>query len=292
MDRGILLFGHNNRTIDYGQIALANSCLIKKNMENNHVTLVTDTGTVDWLYKKHSEEFVKSKIDNIIVTKRRNTNNVKRYYDTSYSKKIEQFYNINRHEAYNLSPYKETLLIDVDYLIGNNLLDQCFELNYDLQINDRSKDLLNTRGASEFKRLDDRSINFYWATVVFFRKNDFTQLFFETIKHIYLNWPYYSMLYDFLSPNYRNDHAFSIAVHMLNGMQENNLISRLPLPNLQHCTGQDDFIDCNGNKFKFLIEKPSQKGNYLMCKTENTNVHVMNKFALNRMAETIIEQNR
>ena len=70
MDRGILLFGHNNRTIDYGQIALANSCLIKQNMKNNHVTLVTDVGTVEWLYKKHSEEFVKSKIDNIIVTKR------------------------------------------------------------------------------------------------------------------------------------------------------------------------------------------------------------------------------
>ena len=29
-----------------------------------------------------------------------------------------------------------------------------------------------------------------------------------------------------------------------------------------------------------------------MCKTENTNVHVMNKFALNRLAETIVEQNR
>jgi hypothetical protein len=100
------------------------------------------------------------------------------------------------------------------------------------------------------------------------------------------------MLYDFISPNYRNDHAFSIAMHMINGMQENNLVSRLPLPNLQHITGQDDFIECDGNKFKFLIEKPSQKGDYLMCKTENTNVHVMNKFALNRLAETIVEQNR
>ena len=39
----------------------------------------------------------------------------------TYSKKLEQFYNINRHEAYNLSPYDETLLIDADYLIGNNL---------------------------------------------------------------------------------------------------------------------------------------------------------------------------
>ena len=141
MSRGILFFAHNNRSIDYGEIALANSCLIKKHMKNNNITLVTDQGTVDWLYNKHSEEFVKSKIDNIVIIKRRNINNIKRYYDTSYSKKIEQFYNVNRHDAYDLSPYDETLLIDVDYLICNDLLDQCWELNYDLQINKESRSI-------------------------------------------------------------------------------------------------------------------------------------------------------
>ena len=49
MSRGILFYAHNNRHIDYGKIALANSCLIEKHMKNNSVTIVTDEGTVNWL---------------------------------------------------------------------------------------------------------------------------------------------------------------------------------------------------------------------------------------------------
>jgi hypothetical protein len=293
MNRGTLMFSHNNRSIDYGKIALANACLIKKHMANNHVTLITDKGTVEWLYKTFDEKFVKSKIENIKVIKRRNTNNAKRYYDTSYSKKLEQFYNINRHEAYNLSPYDETLLIDADYLIGNNLLDQCWELDYDLQINNESRDILPGRVDKQFKRLDDRSIDFYWATAVFFRKTTENEIFFDVIKHVYRNWNYYSMLYDFNTPNFRNDHAFSIAVHIMNGMKNEKFVKPLAVPFLQHSIGADDLIECtNGNQFKILIEKTSQRGNYIACKIKDTNIHVMNKFALNRVAESIIEQNK
>jgi hypothetical protein len=293
MTRGNLIFSHNNRSIDYGKIALANACLIKKYMTNNHVTLITDTGTVEWLYKTYDEDFVKSKIENIIVTKRRNINNTKRYYDTSYSKTVEKFYNINRFEAFNLSPYDETLLIDADYLIGNNNLDQCWELEYDLQINNESRDIMPSRIDKQFEKLDDRSIDFYWATAVFFRKTKENELFFDTIKHIYRNWNYYSMLYDFISPNFRNDHAFSIAVHIMNGMNRNNFVKPLPVPFLQHSIGADDVLECtNGNQFKILIEKPNQRGNYVICKIEDTNIHIMNKFALNRIAGSIIEQNK
>tara|TARA_A100001388_G_scaffold225825_1_gene176915 strand:+ start:1187 stop:2068 length:882 start_codon:yes stop_codon:yes gene_type:complete len=293
MSRGVLMTGHNNRTIDYGKIALANACLIKKHLKNNNVTLITDVGTIEWLEKNYSKDFIQSKIDNIQVVKRRMTRNSKRYHDTSYTKKVEQFYNINRADAYELSPYDETLLIDVDYLIGNNILDNCWDLKYDLQINSESRDIFANRKMNEFKRVADRSVDFYWATVVFFRKSEENKMFFDLIKNIQTRWPYYSMLYDFVEPNFRNDHAFSIAVHMFNGMQSNNLVSRLPLPYLEHCSSIDDMVDCtNGNHFKFLLEKPGRKGDYLLCKTENTNVHVMNKFALNRLSDKIIEQNK
>ena len=63
MSTGVLFYVHNNRHIDYGKIALANSCLIKKHMKNNSVTIVTDTGTINWLYKAFDKDFVDSKID-------------------------------------------------------------------------------------------------------------------------------------------------------------------------------------------------------------------------------------
>ena len=101
---------------------------------------------------------------------------------------------------------------------------------------------------------------------------------------------YYKLLYSINSQTYRNDFAFSIAVHMFNGMTSNKFIPNLPLPFLQHIHGIDDLIDVpDKNSFLFLLDKPNEPGKYLACKTKNTNVHVMNKFALNRLADKIIE---
>jgi len=292
MSRGILLFAHNNRHIDYGKIALANACLIKSNMKNNHITLITDTGTKEWLYKSYPEETVSKIIDNILVVKRRLVKNNKRYSDTRYSNVIETFYNINRNECYHLTPYDETLVIDVDYLICNNLLDQCWDLNYDLQINSTSKDILSTRSYDEFKYISDQGPIFHWATAFFFRKSKETELFFDIVTDVKLNWDYYRLVYNIEYPTFRNDFAFSIAVHLFNGKTSNKFISKLPIPFLQHSHSIDDLIDIpEKNSFKLLLDKPDQPGTYLACKMKNTNVHIMNKFALNRLADKIIEVN-
>ena len=56
MSKGIVIFAHNNRQIDYGKIALANACTIKDSMSNNNITLITDDGTANWLYKEYNKE--------------------------------------------------------------------------------------------------------------------------------------------------------------------------------------------------------------------------------------------
>ena len=292
MSTGILFYAHNNRHIDYGKIALANSCLIKKHMKNNSVTMVTDTGTINWLYKAFDKDFVNSKIDNIIVAKRNNTRNIKRFYDTRYSKQVETFYNIDRFNSFNYSPYDETLILDVDYMICNNQFDMCWDLDYDIQINKDSKDILSTRHYDEFKRIGEQSIDFYWATAVFFRKTKEAEILFNLVNHVQQNYQYYKLLYGFEAPTFRNDFAFSIAVHLLNGMANNNFVKPLPIPFLQHSHGFDDFVDVVGTKFKFLLEKPNRPSDYLLCQVEDTNVHVMNKFALNRLSNKIIEENK
>ena len=260
-------------------------------MKNNSVTIVTDEGTVNWLYKAYSKEFVDSKIDNIKVERRRNTPNKKRYHDTRYSKQVETFYNIDRHNSYHYSPYDETLLLDVDYMICNNQFDMCWDVNQDVQINKHSRDILSTRQYDEFTRLGEQSIDFYWATAVFFRKTEETEILFNLVNHVQQNYEYYKLLYHFNAPSFRNDFAFSIAIHLLNGMANNNFVSSLPVPFLQHSHGFDDCIDVEGTKFKFLLEKPNNPGDYLLCQTQDTNIHVMNKFALNRLSDKIIKEN-
>ncbi len=291
MSKGIVIFAHNNRQIDYGKIALANACTIKDSMSNNNITLITDDGTANWLYKEYNKEFVDSKFDQIKLIKRRRVLNQKRFYDTRYTKVIETFYNINRNEIYDLSPYDETLVIDADYFICNNVLDQCWKLKYDLQINSQSKDIFSGRKYDEFKRTSEDGIDFYWATVFFFRKTPETRLFFDIVRDVKINWDYYKLIYNIKSPVFRNDHAFSIAIHLFNGMGKNHMISRLPLPYLQHIHGIDELIDVPEKyKFKFLLDKPNEPGKYLACMTEKDNVHIMNKFSLNRLSGKIIER--
>ena len=116
-------------------------------------------------------------------------------------------------------------------------------------------------------------------------------MLFDTVNHVQQNYEYYKLLYNFDAPTFRNDFAFSIAIHLLNGMANNNFVKPLPVPFLQHSHGFDDFIDVEGTKFKFLLEKPNNPGDYLVCQTQDTNIHVMNKFALNRLSDKIIKEN-
>jgi len=290
MSRGILLFAHNNRQIDYGKIALANSCLIKNNMKNNHITLITDTGTKEWLDKSYSNDMLSKYIDNIVVTKRRQLNNPKRFYDTRYTKVNETFYNINRDECYQLTPYDETLVIDVDYLICNNLLDQCWSLDYDLQINSESRDLFSERSFDEFNYISDQGPKFYWATAFYFRKSEESKIFFNLLETIKSNYLYFKTLYGITSYNFRNDHAFSIAVHMFNGFTKSGLVKHLPVDFLQHTLDYDELHDMTSKgSLSFLLEKTSEPGKFIPARTDGVNVHVMNKYSIVRQSKKIIE---
>ena len=66
MSKGVLLFAHNNRQIDYGKSAYIAAKFVKKNL-NVPVSLVTDTGTVNWL-EKNDRLDLKKTFDKIILS--------------------------------------------------------------------------------------------------------------------------------------------------------------------------------------------------------------------------------
>ena len=72
---------------------------------------------------------------------------------------------------------------------------------------------------STWKRVDDIGITMYWATVCYFQKTAYTQSFFDIVKHVKENWPFYKDLYNLPGSIYRNDYSFSVAAHVMNGFQ-------------------------------------------------------------------------
>jgi len=205
----------------------------------------------------------------------------RKYFDGALSQKRLKFSNEIRIMSYDISPFDETLVIDTDYIINNDKLKYCWEQPHDFLINKNATDLSGYRYDPRLHTLSDKSITFYWATVFFFRKTLSTKVFFDYLGHIKENWNYYRLVYQIENALYRNDFAFSIGIHIMNGYQEGDWTRELPIRML-FTTDKDVLVACKDNDMKFLVQKEKFLGEYTLLKTSGLNVHVMNKFSLSR----------
>ena len=208
----------------------------------------------------------------------------RRYFDGAMSFRRLKFKNDMRVKSFELSPFDETLVIDCDYLINNDILKYCWQQSHDFLIYKNSVDLSGFRYDPRLVTLSDKSIDFYWATVFYFRKNKNTETFFNLLSHIQDNWNYYRYVYQIDHSLYRNDFAFSIAIHIMNGYQTGSWAHELP-GTLYYSIDKDILLKHNKEQLTLLLEKEKYKGEYTLIKTKGINVHVMNKFSLSRVIE-------
>lgn len=289
MSRGVLMYAHNNDEIDYFKIACANALMVKKNLQVP-VTIVTDEGTLNWGKKSLGDEFVNQCFEHVLVTERKwDFENKRSYFDTSASQKTLQFYNCNHWQAFELSPYDETLFIDADYLIMSSALSNCWGSENDVMVNHK----IFTPGSDKppySKHIDDFGIRLYWATVIYFKKTELARFVFDTVKHIQDNYGYYKQLYYFSNGMFRNDNAFSIAIHTLNGFTgTDTLIKELPITGLLMSWDVDDVYKVNGVNDITIYAEGTEKGKYLLARIKNQDIHIINKWAINRNADKLIE---
>lgn len=294
MSKGALLFAHNNTEIDYVKIAACNALMIKSNLGVN-TTLVTDAGTHNWAKESLGEELLQEcfeqiiEIDHDYVYSQRNP---RIFRDTSFTTKQLPFYNCDHWMAYELSPYDETLFIDADYLIMSDALNNVWGSDQDIMINHDVEELMVGR-RQETKDISEFSIRLYWATCIYFKKSELAENTFMLVKHIYDNYQFYRQLYQIPRGMFRNDFAFSIAVHMMNGFYNSGVITQLPIPAIHKSFDNDDILSFNGkNDMTLLLEKPDRQGEFIATRVRDLDVHIMNKWAVLRNAERIIETYR
>jgi len=139
------------------------------------------------------------------------------------------------------------------------------------------------------RKLHPTGITMYWATVVYFKKGNFAEQFFKTVKHVRDNRQYYQSVYKWPGNLYRNDYSFSIAAHMLGGFKD-RAIPQLPLPTLYKTFDTDDVHSAPArNELIFYLEKPKSLGDFMICKWKGVDIHVMNKWAINRISNELME---
>lgn len=276
MSKGVVVIARNNSNIDYVKQAVFLAKRVKKYL-NLPTSIMTDN--ITYL----QDTFPLDTFDNVIELKWDESHNMRNFFDGGLSSKSDNFKNNSRSDVYDLTPYDETLLLDSDYVINNDLFLSCFDSEQDLLLYKESYDLNDTRNPKEFEYISDSGCEFYWATCVFFRKTPVNQMFFELIKHIKDEWNHYRRVYQIQSQLFRNDFAFSIALHIMNGFTSNNQVS-IQLPGKHYYTIDKDVLwSVKDNNMTFLVHKKKYEGQYTLLSTTGLDVHVMNKFSLERI---------
>jgi hypothetical protein len=199
-----------------------------------------------------------------------------RTFKDTNSQEVVKWLNTNRFDAYNLSPYDQTLVIDADYLVFSKSLEFLFDTDLEFACYGKAFDITNQNRLDSCKRVSPISIPMQWATVIYFTKNKFAKEIFTFMQLIKQNWKYYSFLYHFNGGVYRNDFSLSIALQALSGYSTKQYTA---IPgSLFSVDTSAELISLDPTDGS-LIYKTDNK----VCKITNTDLHVMNKNDLSKL---------
>lgn len=290
-EKGILLIAYNNAKIDYAKLAWITARSAKKYMRNNHVTLMTDQITYDHLQKIFSPDQIAMGFDHIIVENIEHERNTRTHHDSPWTEFNTQFSNRNKHTIFYRSPYKQTIMLDVDYLIGNDTLDLIFDTDSELALYKNAMSVRNYAPRIWEQKLHPDGIDMWWSTVVYWNaESESAKLFFGIWEHVKENYDYYKWLYKFPGRLFRTDYAASIAIHLLNGQVKSNFVDQLPGKVMRFSEQIDDIVQFDKmNDYVLLCPDPKEPWKNICSRIKNENVHVMNKLAILRHEERLVE---
>ena len=290
-DKGVLLIAYNNGKIDYEKLAVVAASNVKRHMKNNHVTLLTDVKTLTALTNELTTEQMSVTFDHIIVEDIEHERNTRMHRDSPWNEFSTQFNNKNKHSIFKKSPYKQTLMIDVDYIVGTDSLDVIFDTDYELAMYKDAISVRNYKPRIWEQKLHPDGIDMWWSTVVYWRNDsDVARMFFGIWEHVKENYNYYKWLYKFPGVLFRTDYAASIAAHILNGHAIDNVVNELPGKAMRFSEQIDDIVEFKSlNDYVLLCPDPSELWRNICSRVSKENIHVMNKLAILRHYDKIKE---
>lgn len=284
MKKGIVIYAHNNRKVDYALMSLIAGGLAKKHL-NVPVSLITDPSTIDWMKESNIFEKSATTFENIIITDRPESDNFRNLHD-GLTKDHVPFVNSNRNSVWELTPYERTLLIDSDFLVFSDHLNEYWEVDQDVMIGESINDVYSQdRLGYHDIFISDTGIKLYWATTVMFTKNETSKFFFDMVEHVKENYKFYADLYRFDSRQYRNDISFSIAKHIVDGFETTE--SKM-LPPVLTTIDKDILLEVKDNKLLFLINHKLDS-EFCASSLSDVDIHVMNKQSIYRCKDQLLE---
>jgi hypothetical protein len=186
MTTGALIFARNNEHIDYVAMAKWSACNIERHLGIPTHIVTDDNGPAS---------------------------NTRHFTDVG----TVAWHNLNRMDAYRLTPWDCTLVLDADYVVASNQLQSILDTDQDFLAHRWAYDVTGCNNFDGLNYFGNNRMPMWWATVMLFRKSRQAELIFNSMQMIRDHWTHYRNLYKNTNVTYRNDHALSIALGIVNG---------------------------------------------------------------------------
>lgn len=264
MKTGALIFAFNNEQTDYVGLAAWSAGNIRRHL-GIPVAVVTDN--VD-------NDVVKNNFDCVIAAPAESGGT--RHFE-DYNRSVT-WHNAARTNAYELSPWDQTLVLDADYVVASDRLKSLFNVDCDFVCHKNAYDLSSGQPLDNLNSFGDYQFPMWWATVMLFRRSSTAEYIFDAMQMIKQNWQHYRDLYSINSKTYRNDFALSIALGIVSGHTLRvdsipwNLASTMP----EHLVSRLD-------QDYYQIEWKTATGNQQYLGLAGTDMHVMGKHSLEKI---------
>ena len=196
--RGVIVFAFNSSKYNYAEMAVYTARRIESFL-GLPTTLVTDSKSVKTITADINT------FDSIIEVEP----------DKSNIKEQTAWINKGRFQAYEHSPYEETLVLDVDYLVNSDTLLKTFDLSDTFCCHSNTHMLMHPEASQE--KMSAYSYVTLWATVIMFKKSNRAKQIFETLEMVQNNYDHYANIHSFVGGVYRNDYGLTIALKIVNG---------------------------------------------------------------------------
>jgi hypothetical protein len=200
MTAGALLFAFDSDSINYTKLAAWSADRIHRHL-SLPVCLVTD----------RDPGAVPDVFDHVVTVSRPAAS--RRYFDDLQH--TVDWFNQDRCDAMQHTPFDRTLVLDVDYVVNSDQLLCLFDAPTDFLCHETAIDVKT--GCAFNPCFGQYRLPMSWATVMMFRRSTTAEMIFSVMHMVQQNWQHYRDLYGIDRSAYRNDHALSIARLLANG---------------------------------------------------------------------------
>lgn len=202
MTAGALIFAFNNESTDYVRMASWNASNIRRHL-GIPVAVVTDS----------KDSKLLDTFDHVIQAPARSGG--QRWFE-DYKSSVT-WYNATRVDAYALSPWSRTLVLDADYVVASSTLKSALNASSEFMCHRLAVDVTTGQELPALNTFGQYHMPMWWATVMLFDRSSTAQFIFDSMHMIRSNWQHYRDLYHIDRPTYRNDFALSIAIGIVSG---------------------------------------------------------------------------